>query len=217
MLAAVPDGRIGLFPDELDLAGVLSRWEHAVAEPDRVHVMVTDPPDTAVAWRALGNLAGFDADPLPLPERSTVGTAAATASLRLIADSSACTSTTTSSSSRRGVGQDRRRPGYDVLGDLPDLVPVRPPRRRIPPGRRTRTGSTSSTPRCPRRWPRWAGSGRSGSVRLPGVLVGGARGDRLGQLAVGELLDGDLLEDVAQRAAGGDPDVLEHLGRTRCR
>jgi hypothetical protein len=127
VLAAVPDGRVGLFPDELDLAGVLSRWEHAVAAPDRVHVIVTDPTDPAVAWRALGNLVGFDSDQLPLPEPATVVTAVDAASLRLIADSS-------------GVHVDHDElveiaeewgkivadHGYDVVGDLRDLVPVRP-------------------------------------------------------------------------------------------
>jgi hypothetical protein len=127
VLAAAPDGRIGLFPDELDLAGVLDRWEHAVAAPDWVHVIVTDPADAATSWRALGTLAGFDADRLPLPEPSTVVSAADAASLRLIADSS-------------GVHVDHdelvemaeewgtvvREHGYDVIGDLHDLVPTRP-------------------------------------------------------------------------------------------
>jgi hypothetical protein len=125
VLAAVPDGRVGLFPDELDLAGVLSRWEQAVPAPDRVHVVVTDPTDPAVAWRALGHLAGFDADLLPLDPAAVARTADA-ASLRLIADSS-------------GVHVDHDElveiaeewgkvvadHGYDVLGDLRDLVPVR--------------------------------------------------------------------------------------------
>jgi len=127
VLAAVPDGRVGLFPDELDLAGVLTRWERAVSGPDRVHVVVTDPTDHSVAWRALGHLAGFDADRLPLPEPSTVVVPADAASLRLIADSS-------------GVHVDHEElveiaeewgkvvadHGYDVIGDLRDLVPVRP-------------------------------------------------------------------------------------------
>jgi hypothetical protein len=127
VLAAVPDGRLGLFPDELDLAGVLARWQPAVNSPDRVHVVVTDPIDPGVSWRTLGALAGFDADQLPLPEPSTVVTAADAATLRLIAESS-------------GVHVDHDElveiaeewgkvvadHGYDVIGDLRDLVPVRP-------------------------------------------------------------------------------------------
>jgi len=124
VLAGVPDGRIGLFPDELDLSGVLDRWERAVTGPDRVHVVVIDPTDPAVAWRALGVLARFDAEQLPLPAPATAVTAADAASLRLIAESS-------------GVHVDRDElvelaeewgkvvadRGYDVLGDLRDLVP----------------------------------------------------------------------------------------------
>lgn len=87
VLAGAPDGRLGLFPDELDLSGVLARWHLAVSSPDRVHVVVTDPADPVVAWRALGALVGFDADRLPLPEPATVVTAADAASLRLIAES----------------------------------------------------------------------------------------------------------------------------------
>jgi hypothetical protein len=128
-LAGVPDGRLGLFPDELDLADVLARWQLAVTSPDRMHVVVTDPTDPSVAWRALGALAGFDADQLPLPEPSTVVVAADAATLRLIAESS-------------GVHVDHEElveiaeewgkvvadHGYDVIGDLRDLVPVRPAR-----------------------------------------------------------------------------------------
>ena len=45
VLAGVPDGRVGLFPDELDLGSVLDRWAAAISSPDRVHVVVTDPTD----------------------------------------------------------------------------------------------------------------------------------------------------------------------------
>jgi hypothetical protein len=128
-LAGVPDGRLGLFPDELDLADVLARWQLAVTSPDRMHVVVTDTADPSAAWRALGALAGFDADQLPLPEPSTVVVAADAATLRLIAESS-------------GVHVDHEElvelaeewgkvvadHGYDVIGDLRDLVPVRPAR-----------------------------------------------------------------------------------------
>jgi hypothetical protein len=127
LLAGVPDGRVGLFPDELDLAGVLARWERAVTGPDRMHVVVTDHTDPAVAWRALGALTGFDAERCPLPAPATAVRAADAASLRLIAESS-------------GVHVDHDElvelaeewgkavadRGYDVLGDLRDLLPSRP-------------------------------------------------------------------------------------------
>src|SRR4051812_28653317 len=127
VLAAVPDGRVGLFPDELDLAGVLTRWESAVAGPDRVHVVVTDPVDSAVAWHALGSLAGFDTEGLPLPAPATAINAADAASLRLIAESSGVhvdhDELVELAEEWGKVVADR---GYDVIGDLRDLVPVRP-------------------------------------------------------------------------------------------
>jgi hypothetical protein len=127
VLAAAPDGRIGLFPDELDLAGVLDRWEHAVAAPDWVHVIVTDPTDPATAWRALGALAGFDADLLPLPESSTVVTVADAASLRLIADSSGVhVDHVELVEMAEEWGKVVAEHGYDVIGDLRHLVPARP-------------------------------------------------------------------------------------------
>ncbi len=127
VLAGVPDGRIGLFPDELDLGSVLGRWTAAISNPARLHVVVTDPADATVAWRALGSLVGFDADRLTLPDPEGLVVPADAASLRLIAESS-------------GVYVDHdelveiaeewgklvAEHGYDVLGDLHDLVPVRP-------------------------------------------------------------------------------------------
>ena len=127
VLAGAPDCRIGLFPDELDLGGVLRRWAGAISSPDRLHVVVTDPADGNVAWRALGSLVGFDADRLTLPDPVGLVVPADAASLRLVAESS-------------GVHVDHDElvetaeewgklvagHGYDVVGDLRDLVPVRP-------------------------------------------------------------------------------------------
>jgi hypothetical protein len=125
VLAGVPDGRLGLFPDELDLAGVVSRWERAVAGPDRLHVVVGAPSDPRVAWQALGALAGFDADQLALPDEVTPVTD--TAVLRLIAESSGVhvghDELVQIAEDWAKVVADR---GYDVSGDLRDLVPVRP-------------------------------------------------------------------------------------------
>jgi hypothetical protein len=126
VLAGPPDGRIGLFPDELDLADALDRWERAVTGPDRMHVVVIDPTDPTVAWHALGVLVGFDAERLPLPAPETAVTAADTASLRLIAESSGVhvdhDELVELAEDWGKVVADR---GYDVLGDLRDLVPGR--------------------------------------------------------------------------------------------
>jgi hypothetical protein len=125
--AGRPDSRIGLFPDELDLARVLERWRLAVSCPGRVHVVVTDPGQPTVAWRALGALAGFDADVLPLPEPSPATGAADTASLRLIAESSGVH---VDHDELVEIGEEWGKTvaglGYDVIGDLGDLVPRRP-------------------------------------------------------------------------------------------
>lgn len=127
VLASVPDGRVGLFPDELELAGVLKRWEAAVATPDRLHVVVTDPADPGVAWRALGRLALFDADELPLPDPATAVGPADTASLRLIAESSGFYA---DHDELVELADEWARAaaahGYDVIGDVGDLVPMRP-------------------------------------------------------------------------------------------
>jgi hypothetical protein len=126
VLAGVPDARIGLFPDELDLAGVLDRWERAVTGPDRMHAVVIDRTDPTVAWHALGVLVGFDAERLPVPAPATVVNAADTASLRLIAESSGVhvdhDELVELAEDWGKVVADR---GYDVLGDLRDLVPGR--------------------------------------------------------------------------------------------
>ena len=126
VLATVPDGRVGLFPDELDLAGVLERWERAATGPDRVHVLVTDPTGPDVAWRALGDLAGFDAAQLPLPDPTAVPGIVDTATLRLIAESSGLyVDHDELVELAEEWGKVAAGHGYDVVGDLRDLVPTR--------------------------------------------------------------------------------------------
>jgi hypothetical protein len=126
VVAAPPDGRVGLFPDELDLTGVLDRWRDAVTSPDRLHVLVADPADPSVAWRALGSLVGFDAGALPLPDPSAVVAQADTAALRVIAESSGLyvdhDQLLDLAEEWAKAVADR---GYDVIGDLGDLVPQR--------------------------------------------------------------------------------------------
>ena len=127
VLAGVPDSRIGLFPDELDLGSVLDRWAVAVGSPDRLHVVVSDPADATVAWRALGSLVGFDADRLTLPGPAGLVVPADTASLRLIAESSGVhVNHDELVEIAEEWGKLVAEHGYDVLGDLHDLVPTRP-------------------------------------------------------------------------------------------
>ena len=53
----------------------------------------------------------------------------------------------------------------------------------------------------------------SRSVRLPGVFVGREVGDRAGSLPSARSWIETPSKTARRRAAGGDPDVLEHLGR----
>ena len=126
VLAGVPDGRVGLFPDELDLGSVLDRWAAATTSPDRLHVVASDPADATVAWRALGWLVGFDADRLPLPDPAGLVVPADAASLRLIAEYAGVhvdhDELVDLAEDWAKVVADR---GHDVVGDLRDLVPLR--------------------------------------------------------------------------------------------
>jgi hypothetical protein len=127
VLAAVPDGRVGLFPDELDLAGVLARWEAAVVVPERLHLVVVDPASPRDSWRALASLVGFDADRFPLPDRYAGVAPADAASLRLIAENASGYVDHDELVELAGDwARVAGRRGYDVLGDLHSLVPVRP-------------------------------------------------------------------------------------------
>ena len=126
VLAGVPDGRLGLFPDELDLGSVLDRWAAATSSPDRLHVVVTDPADAKVAWRAMGSLVGFDAEGLTLPDPAGLVVPVDTASLRLIAEYAGVhvdhDELVDVAEGWAKVVADR---GHDVVGDLRDLVPRR--------------------------------------------------------------------------------------------
>jgi hypothetical protein len=126
VLASVPDGRVELFPDELDLGSVLDRWSVATSSPDRLHVVVADPADATVAWRALGSLVGFEADRLPLPDPASLVVPADAASLRLIAEYAGVhmdhDELVDLAEDWAKVVADR---GHDVVGDLSDLVPLR--------------------------------------------------------------------------------------------
>ncbi len=181
VLAGVPDGRVGLFPDELDLDRVLDRWAAATRGPDRLHVVVTDPADATVAWRALGSLVGFDAERLALPDPAGLVVPADAASLRLIAEYA-------------GVHVDHDQlvdlaegwatsvadRGHDVIGDVRDLVPLRAahstdPARAAYDGRveLVTEALVEAVTEVGRLRERLRGLERTGrrSVRLPGVFV----------------------------------------------
>ncbi len=126
VLAGVPDGRLGLFPDELDLGSVLDRWAAATSSPDRLHVVVTDPADATVAWRALGSLVGFDAEGLALPDPAGLVVPVDTASLRLIAEYAGVhVDHDELVDVAEGWAKAVADRGHDVVGDLRDLVPRR--------------------------------------------------------------------------------------------
>jgi hypothetical protein len=126
VLAAPPDPRVGLFPDELDLADVTDRWAAGTGEPGHVHVVVADPHQPQRSWEALGALAGFDATALPLPDPSAVVPPTDADSLRLVAEATAVhvshDELVDLAEHWAKVVADR---GYDVVGDLRDLVPAR--------------------------------------------------------------------------------------------
>lgn len=119
-----PDPRVSLFPDDHDLGSVLERWSVAVKSPDRVHVVVVQPGAPQTAWRAFGEIIGFDAA-LPLP--STPAPMSDAAALRLLAESAGDLATYDDLTS---VGEDWAKlvadSGYDVHGDLSALAPAAP-------------------------------------------------------------------------------------------
>lgn len=115
-----PDPRVGIFPDEYDLASVLDRWSAAVRSPDRVHVVAIDPAHPHDAWHALGSIVGLDTTALELP--ATPVPATDPAALRLLAESAGDLATYDDLASVPDewakLVADR---GYDVRGDLAAL------------------------------------------------------------------------------------------------
>ena len=128
VLAAVPDGRVGLFPDELDLVSVLDRWETAVGVPDRLHVVVDRPrrPGRRLAGARLAGRVRRRPAPAAGPghrgrARGRRQPAADRRELRR------ATSTTTSSWSWPSEwARVWPTAATTCIGDLRDLVPVRP-------------------------------------------------------------------------------------------
>jgi hypothetical protein len=115
--AGAPDPRVSLFPDDHDLEAVLGRWVTAVKSPDRVHVVAIDRTRPEFAWRALGDIVGFDATALALPPAPMVDTD--TAALRLLAEAS---TDLAGPADLVAIGEDWAKyvadRGFDVHGDL---------------------------------------------------------------------------------------------------
>lgn len=74
LVAAAPVPRMPSPDEDRDLGVVLDRWAAALGRPDRVHVIVapaTADRDRSV-WAAYGQVLGFDASALRLPEAQPV-------------------------------------------------------------------------------------------------------------------------------------------------
>jgi hypothetical protein len=101
-----------------DLGATIGRWAGALRSPDRMHVIV--PPlagDAAgFTWAAFGRIVGFDATSLLLPDPARPAPAPGVPPDRYeeTADRAAACA--------KAIADG----GYDVHGELADLVPVRP-------------------------------------------------------------------------------------------
>jgi hypothetical protein len=101
-----------------DVVATVGRWAAALRSPDRLHVIV---PSTAVnaaafTWTAFGRIVGFDATPLALPSTAKSGPTPPLPRHRYdeLADLAV------------ECGKAIAEGGYDVHGELADLLPARP-------------------------------------------------------------------------------------------
>jgi hypothetical protein len=101
-----------------DVVATAGRWAAALRSPDRLHVVVPPPTGNAAAftWAAFGRIVGFDPATLPLPDLTWPAPAPPVPrerypELARLADDWA-----------KAIAEG----GYDVHGELADLVPVRP-------------------------------------------------------------------------------------------
>ncbi len=135
VVAGQPDPRVCLFPDEHDLGGVLDRWSSAVRTPERLHVVVADPADPQVAWRAVGRILGLDADLFPLDGVGTPTPHLDVATLRLLVSAAGQLAGPAELADRvTAWSKQVAEAGYDLHGDLTSLRPTEP------------TGTGSATP-----------------------------------------------------------------------
>jgi hypothetical protein len=104
-----PDG------DE-DAVAIIHRWAGALRSPDRMHVVVpprgSDP--VAFTWATLGEIVGFDAPRLVPSGEASLRGAVAPARRDAVVDLA------------ERWGKAIADGGYDVHGDLTDLLPVQP-------------------------------------------------------------------------------------------
>lgn len=101
-----------------DVVATVGRWAGALRSPDRLHVIVPPPARDAAGftWTAFGRIVGFEAPPLlpPSASRSTPRPAVPIDRYDEIAELA------------EECGKAIAEGGYDVHGELADLVPVRP-------------------------------------------------------------------------------------------
>lgn len=120
-----PDARLTLFPDDHDLGRVVERWAAALRTPDRLHVVVTDPADRVRTWASVGEVLGVSTSTLDLPPEPAVPAVQDLGALRLVASESAALATR--DDLVEAVERWRKvvaTQGYDVHGDLADLLPA---------------------------------------------------------------------------------------------
>ena len=104
-------------PGGQDVVATVGRWAAALRSPDRLHVIVPPPSGDAAtfAWDAFGRIVGFDATPLALPRKTRSAPTPPPPPHRYdelaeLADE---------------WGKAIADGGYDVHGELADLVPAR--------------------------------------------------------------------------------------------
>ena len=100
-----------------DVVAIVGRWAAALRSPDRLHVIVPPPAGDAAAftWSAFGRIVGFDATPLALPSTARSAPTPPVPLHRydeLVELAEEC-------------GKAIAEGGYDVHGELADLVPAR--------------------------------------------------------------------------------------------
>ncbi|GAA1776318.1 hypothetical protein GCM10009795_022990 [Nocardioides hankookensis] len=110
-----------------DLAAVVERWSAAVKEPQRLHVLVvpTEGDAREAVWRGLGEVVGFDAGRLPLPE-PTLSTALVRSLIRAVDGAPASDDELLERAER--WRKSLADGGYDVRGDTASLLPSDAPR-----------------------------------------------------------------------------------------
>ena len=159
-LAAAPDGRRTVPERARPRRASLAAGQRAVGGPDRVHVLVADPRRPADLARALGELVGFDADATAAARRR--GRRRPAGRRHAAADRRAHRRPARPGRARSTLAEHWTKVvadgGYDVLGDLRDLVAgaVRPLDR---PGARGVDDARRRPPRRARRGRRRGAAG----------------------------------------------------------